>query len=151
MKRKFIATAILALAVVGATTIWIRSYVELKSAEYRPAELRELSDVEKWQSFLFEESVRAGLKYSEFRLLKSIVNCESTWRQFNRDGSVVLSSGNIGLAQINRFAHERTYTQMNLDPNNPYDNLKFMVFLYQRDGISPWEKWSGHCWNKGRK
>lgn len=143
-------TALLALAVVSTATIGTETYVALKSAEYRPVELQDLSETKEWQLFLFEESQKKGLSYQQFRLLKSIVQCESSWRQFYKDGSVVVSSGNIGLAQINKLAHEKTYRTMNLNPEDPYDNLKFMLFLYQRDGVKPWKAWSGHCWDKGR-
>lgn len=148
MERKYIATALLALTGVSVMSISVHAYVKLKTAEFSKTELTELGDVAKWKLFLYEESLRRGLNYEEFRLLRSIVQCESSWRQFYKDGTVIISSGNIGLAQINRFAHEKTYTKLNIDPSDPYDNLRFMVFLYQRDGVAPWLKWSGHCWYK---
>jgi hypothetical protein len=140
------ATAVFALAFVSIATFIL--VAPLKTTEYKKAELRKLSDVEKWKTFLYEESIKSGLRYEEFKLLSSIVQCESSWRQFYNDGSVVFSSGNIGLAQINRLAHETTYQQMHLNPNDPYDNLQFMIFLYTRDGINPWKNWSGHCFLK---
>ena len=141
---------LLVIATVSFSLIITKDWVnrELKTQEQARVTSREFTDVEKWKVFLLEEAQRNDLNYKQFRLLKSIVKCESSWQQYRKDGSVVVSSGNIGLAQINKLAHEKTYKQINLDPYNPYDNLKFAIFLYKRDGISPWLKWSGWCWNK---
>lgn len=150
MRNILVATITAAVVAVSANLwgYWAGTVFELKATSQTRVELRALTETEKWRLFLFEESLRQGLGYAEFSLLRSIAKCESNWRQYRRDGSVVESNGNVGLAQINRIAHEGTYTKMNIDPENPYDNLKFMVYLYKRDGVAPWFAWSGHCWNK---
>lgn len=150
MKRILVATITIAAVAVSLNLLgdWAEMVMELKVASQTRVELRAMTEAEQWKLFLFEESLRQGLRYSEFVLLRSIVQCESNWRQYNKDNSVVVSSGNVGLAQINRFAHEATYTKMNLDMENPYDNLKFMVYLYERDGVRPWLEWSGYCFLK---
>lgn len=114
----------------------------------QPQASRELSEVESWRLYLYEAAHEAGLTHKDYSLLNEIVRCESGWRQFAKDGTPIVSSGNIGLAQINKLAHESVYEKMGLDPNEPEDNLKFAVYLYQRDGIRPWKQWSGHCWLK---
>jgi len=96
--------------------------------------------------FLLEEVRRQALAFRDYRILKEVIQCESGWRQYRKDGRLVVSSGNIGLGQINRSAHERTYTAMKLDVKGTKDNLRFVVFLYKRDGLRPWRQWSGHCW-----
>lgn len=148
MIRLFIKFLVLAAVVVsgtwGVTRILIET--ELKRLSPKTEFIRELSETERYKMFLYEETIRAGLNYQDYRLLREIIRCESGWRQYWSDGSVILSSGNIGLAQINVFAHEAVYKAMGLDINNPYDNLRFAVFLYKRDGVRPWGKWSGRCW-----
>lgn len=109
---------------------------------------RNLNETERYKLFLLEEVRRQKLAYRDFAILREVIRCESEWRQFRKDGSAIMSFGNIGLGQINRLAHERTYKAMKLDMKNPYDNLRFAVHLYQRDGLKPWEAWSGHCWQK---
>ncbi len=138
------------MGVVGATYFGIKIWVdgELNGLLAQKIIIRELSEIEKYQLYLYEETIRNDLKHRDFVLLKAIIQCESSWRQFDKNGNLLISKGNQGLGQINKLAHEKTYNEMGLDIKNPYHNLKFTVFLYKRDGINPWEKWSGHCWQK---
>lgn len=99
----------------------------------------------KYQQFLKEELSKIGKTEKDFCILKEVFQCESSWRQFDNTGNVLISEGNVGICQINIVAHQKTYTEMSLDIYEPYDNLSFGVFLYQRDGLKPWLKWSGHC------
>ncbi|GIW70350.1 MAG: hypothetical protein KatS3mg101_1097 [Patescibacteria group bacterium] len=150
MSKTFIKFLLLAVIVVSGTKMATEKFIETELRRIPPPVgfIRELNKTENYKIFLLETTFKEGLTYGDFILLKKIIQCESSWRQFNKDGSVIISSGNIGLAQINKFAHEKTYTAMGLDVKNPYDNLKFAVFLYKTQGTKPWLKWSGHCWNK---
>ncbi len=98
---------------------------------------------------LYNEMMSRGFTYSDFRLFadrkEGVIKCESNWIQ-SKNGKTVVSNGNTGLGQINESAHKKTYTKMGLDMHNPFDNLTFVVYLYDRDGIAPWKTWSGHCW-----
>lgn len=132
-------------------TVWGTNYWterELKQAIQPAGFIRPLTEKEQYQLFLYQTVLDEGLAYKDYALLKRIVQCESSWRQFYRDGTVIVSSGNVGLGQINKLAHAATYSKMGLDVERWRDNLRFVVFLYKRDGIKPWEKWSGHCWKR---
>lgn len=97
------------------------------------------------KEFLKQEIQKKKLTDKDFTILSEIIQCESSWSQFWVDGTIKVSSGNIGLAQINRWAHHEEYEQLGLDPNDTFQNLTFAVILYKRNGIRDWEKWSGHC------
>ena len=97
------------------------------------------------REFLKSEIQKQGLADRDFIILTEIIQCESGWSQFWADGTVKISSGNIGLAQINRWAHHEEYERLGLDPNDTFQNLTYAVILYKRGGITAWEKWSGHC------
>lgn len=101
---------------------------------------------QQWQQFLKNEMAQEGFTERDHTILHTIIICESGWKQYRLDGTVVVANGNIGLGQINRYAHEKTYTAMQLDPNDPYDNMRFSIFLYRTRYIKPWDQWSGHCW-----
>lgn len=141
---------LLVIATVSFSLILTKYWVnrELKKQEQTRVTLREFTDVEKWKVFLLEEIQRNGFTYRDFALMSRTVACESSWRQYSKNGEVLVSKTNdIGLAQINKLAHKETYTKMNLDPNDPYDNLKYAIFLYKKSGLFPW-RYSGACRNK---
>lgn len=105
------------------------------------------------QEFLRQEVLRQGLTEKDYIILKAIIQCESSWSQiweYNYNGhikgEVKIANGNIGLAQINKGAHEKEYTALGLDPFDENDNLTYAVILYKRNGVRDWEQWSGHCW-----
>lgn len=97
------------------------------------------------RKFLTREVERQGLAPRDEEILAAIVLCESSWQQFWPDGSVKISNGNIGLAQINYGAHHAEYETLGMDPEEPFDNLSYAVILYKREGITPWAAWSGPC------
>ena len=97
------------------------------------------------KQFLKLEIAKQGLSNRDFEILSAIIFCESSWAQKYETGEVKVSNGNIGLAQINRMAHEDEYTKLNLDPFKEFDNLQYAILLYKRNGIQDWEAWSGHC------
>ena len=144
---------IIYILLLCAYTVGLATYVNAMA--YEPNESTqqagyELTEMQRWRLHLYEQVLAQGLSYYDFVLLadktQGIIRCESGFRQYASDGSVIISEGNIGLFQVNKLAHEKTYTKMGLDMSDPYDNLTFGFFLYERDGISAWYTWSGHCW-----
>lgn len=97
------------------------------------------------EDFLEKEAADSGLSDRDFIILREIIFCESSWQHYYKDGSVKISNGNVGLAQINIGAHKKEYEALGLDIYNPYDNLRYAIILYKRNGIKDWDKWSGHC------
>jgi len=97
------------------------------------------------QEYLVAEIGRQDLADRDATILTEIIRCESGWEQLWSDGTVKVSNGNIGLAQINATAHEEEYKRLGLDPYDTFENLTYAVILYKREGVTPWRKWSGHC------
>ena len=133
---------------VALVVIATYGFVEVKTAQISPTigYIRELTEVEKYKVALFNEIYAQGLKYRDYQILREIVQCESSWRQFNAVGELLVSNGNVGLGQINTIAHKTTYSAMGLDVAKPFDNLKYVVLLYKKNGLRDWKTWSGHCW-----
>ena len=97
------------------------------------------------EAYLWEEIKVAGLTSKDYLILREIIRCESGWEQFWANGNVKISKGNIGLAQINKSAHQEEYERLGLNPYRERDNIKYAIILYQRNGIADWQPWSGHC------
>lgn len=148
---KHIFVLIITLIVAVAVLIPVFRFELIKTGQ--PFLVEQTPVIPTPQEFLRQEIEKAGLATRDYAILYEIVQCESTWSQvWERDfnghikGEVKVSKGNIGLAQINRPAHHEEYERLGLDPFNEFDNLKYAVILYKRNGVRDWEKWSGHCW-----
>ena len=148
MKRKLLKLSLItAIAVSVIIPITIKEEIdrELKTMPDQVGS-KPLTEMQTWRVHLLEEITARGLKVGDYRTLAEVIQCESSWRQYAKDGSVLRSSGNIGLGQINQLAHEQIYSALGLDPNDPIDNLTFTAYLYDKSGLAPWRKWSGWCW-----
>lgn len=97
------------------------------------------------EEFLKNNVIESGLSDRDFLIMREIFRCESEFEQYWPDGTVKVSEGNIGIAQINYLAHHEEYEELGLDPYNEFDNLEYATILYKREGIIPWAEWSGHC------
>jgi hypothetical protein len=70
----------------------------------------------------------------------AIAKCESNLRQFNEDGTTVISpTMDVGIFQLNLKAHLRSSQKMGLDIiNSEDDNIAYAKYLYDREGERPW-------------
>lgn len=73
------------------------------------------------------------------RMVK-IVGCESHFKQFEDDGTVVLSPTlDVGLFQLNLKSHLKQSQKMGLDIiNSMEDNYTYAKYLYDEQGEKPW-------------
>ena len=152
MQLKIKVIFFLALVVVSATRIGTRIYVdgELKSVEANRITLRDLTEKEGWKLFLYEESLKKGFTYQDFRLLRSIIQAESSWRQFEKSGDVLqgkINPKDIGLCQINSYYHLADAVKDNINIYTPEGNITMCIQIYEEDGWKPWV-WSKHMWNR---
>lgn len=95
-----------------------------------------------------EEYVRQSFK--ETPILAEIARCESTFRQYDRDGKAlrgVVNSDDIGVMQINRSYHEEDARKLGLDIYTLQGNIEFAKVLYGKYGDKPWVH-SSPCWKK---
>jgi hypothetical protein len=76
-----------------------------------------------------------------------IARCESGLRQFNTNGSVLVSkTSDKGIYQINQV-HWENAKALGYDIDTIEGNLKYARYLYDASGTQPWYM-SKHCWNK---
>lgn len=83
-------------------------------------------------------------------VLVEIMRCESGFRQFNEDGSVLrgnVNSQDVGAFQINEKYHLEESIKLGYDIYTTKGNLDYGIELYKRQGSQPWF-WSKSCWGK---
>ena len=100
-----------------------------------------LTDTQRWKWFLYQYSLSQGLSIGEWQALDRIVYCESRWRQYDANGEVLfgrIDKRDTGLGQINTYFQRKRIRNSVLDPMEPYDNLRLIVYIYKLDGLSPW-------------
>lgn len=81
-------------------------------------------------------------------VLVEIARCESTFRQFNADGSIKRGKVNdmdVGVMQINEHYHLETSKKKGYDIYTLEGNMKYALDLYHREGAQPWSS-SSPCW-----
>lgn len=86
--------------------------------------------------------------FIETPILADIAKCESMFRQFNTDGSVLrgrVNKSDVGLLQINEAYHEEKAVELGLDLETVDGNLAYAQYLYDHEGTRPWNA-SKKCW-----
>jgi len=79
-------------------------------------------------------------------IMLKVAACESSLRHFDWNGQVVIGgvTPDVGVFQINPV-HEHELRTYRLDPRDFSHNVAFAHYLYQRDGLRPWNS-SRNCW-----
>jgi DNA-dependent RNA polymerase auxiliary subunit epsilon len=81
-------------------------------------------------------------------ILIEIAKCESTFAQYEKDGSVRrgrVNSADIGVMQINEFYHAEMAKKKGYDIYTLEGNMAYARDLYNREGAQPWSS-SSPCW-----
>jgi hypothetical protein len=81
-------------------------------------------------------------------ILIEIARCESTFKQFNADGSIKRGKVNdmdVGVMQINEFYHLETAKKKGYDIYTLEGNMAYARDLFEREGAQPWSS-SSPCW-----
>ncbi len=95
-----------------------------------------------------EEIVKSYFKNKP--LLAEIARCESTYRQYDKDGNVFrgkVDHYDVGVMQINEVYHEAKAEKLGLDIHTLEGNLKYASLLFDKEGSEPWSS-SEPCWGK---
>lgn len=90
-------------------------------------------------------------EYADEPLLIEIARCESTFRQYDKDGTVIrgkVNKNDVGIMQINEKYHGETASNHGYDIYTVKGNLDFAKYLYTKYGSSPWSA-SSKCWSGG--
>lgn len=84
-------------------------------------------------------------------VLLCIVSHESGARQFNTDGSPLISpTDDVGFMQINIPSWLPLSKKMGLDIiNNEADNIEFGIWLYSNYGVRQWTTYREYCEGQG--
>lgn len=88
--------------------------------------------------------------FSDIPELVDVARCESRFRQFDRDGRVlrgVINKGDVGVMQINEYYHGDRAQKLGYDLYSVEGNMAYARFLYEREGLTPWQS-SSKCWHK---
>jgi len=95
-----------------------------------------------------EQQIRERFKDSP--ILIEIARCESTFRQFNDDGTILrgrVDSDDTGVLQINKRYHLEAAQKLGFDIETLAGNMDYGELLYKKQGTDPWNA-SKHCWSK---
>lgn len=79
-----------------------------------------------------------------------IARCESNFRQFEADGTVLKSyygTDDYGVFQINTKYHLETSKKLGYDIMDIEGNIAYAKWLYEKQGTQPWNASKG-CWSK---
>jgi len=86
--------------------------------------------------------------FADIPIMIHIAECESTFRQLDKDGEIHRSYTNdVGVMQINEDAHLETSTKEDYDIYTIQGNTAYARELYEKKGTQPWNS-SKKCWNK---
>ena len=102
------------------------------------------------QAQTVEEYVREY--YADTPILADIAGCESKFRQYDKNGSVLHGEvvyQDIGLMQVNETYHKAVADKLGLDINTMQGNLAYAKYLYEKEGTTPWNS-SKVCWGKSK-
>jgi hypothetical protein len=112
--------------------------VEPEVVTYEAVEVEEIKIVEEVEKTT-EEKVREY--FADIPIMITVAKCESTFRQFNQDGTVLrgrVDPRDTGVMQINTYYHGETVKKMELDIETLEGNLAYARHLYDTQGIQPW-------------
>lgn len=87
--------------------------------------------------------------FSDIPVMAEIARCESGFRHSLSDGSVLtgrVDAADTGVMQINKRYHQAAAHAMDLNLDNIYDNMAYARYLYDTQGLRPWNSSAG-CWN----
>lgn len=106
-------------------------------------------------SFIDSKEVEAYIRkeFADTPILVDIARCESTFRQFHNDGTVVrgrVNKSDVGVMQINLAYHADTAKKMGLDLYTVEGNAAYGKYLYDKYGSQPWSA-SEPCWSRSAK
>jgi hypothetical protein len=87
---------------------------------------------------------------SDKPLMAEISRCESHFRQYEKDGSVLrgrVNNMDVGLFQINEYYHLERSKKLGYDIYSVEGNMAYARRLFNEEGPTPWSS-SSPCWSK---
>lgn len=96
---------------------------------------------------------RIRREFSDAPIMAEIAYCESRYRQFSENGTVltgIVNNSDTGVFQINKYYHESDANKLGYDLNTVDGNIGYGRHLYETQGVQPWVH-SSPCWNTENK
>lgn len=90
------------------------------------------------------------VQFADTPILVAIAQCESNFRQFNPDGTVVrgvVDSHDVGVMQINETYWLGKSESLGDDIYTIAGNVAYAKYLYAKEGTDPWSS-SEKCWSQ---
>ncbi len=100
------------------------------------------------KSMTVEEYVRSY--FSDIPVMAEIAKCESRFRQYDKDGSILRGEENSldrGVMQINEYYHSEDSQKLGYDIMTLEGNTAYARYLFDKYGVKPWQS-SSKCWDK---
>ena len=96
------------------------------------------------------DDIQATVKayFKNTPVLANIARCESTYQQYNADGTVFrgkINNADVGVMQINEKYHATRAKNLGIDLHTLEGNLEYGKRLYKEQGVAPWSA-SRSCW-----
>jgi hypothetical protein len=88
-------------------------------------------------------------QFKDTPIMKKIAYCESRYRQFNENGTVLrgfVNSQDVGVMQINEKYHLADSKKLGYDIYTLEGNVDYAKHLYRTQGVKPWVH-SSKCWD----
>ncbi|OGC82848.1 hypothetical protein A3D68_02605 [Candidatus Adlerbacteria bacterium RIFCSPHIGHO2_02_FULL_52_17] len=88
--------------------------------------------------------------FADEPVLADIAQCESHFKQFDKDGSIHrgrVNKSDLGIMQVNEYYHGKTAERLGIDLYTIQGNLAYARYLYEQKGTGPWIS-SKPCWGK---
>ncbi len=86
--------------------------------------------------------------FADVPVLAEVARCESTFRQFGKDGKVMrgnVDPRDVGVMQINEFYQGPSAKKAGYDIYTLEGNMAYAKLIYQKQGTQPWSA-SRPCW-----
>ncbi len=104
------------------------------------------------ETVMDRSAVEAYIKaeYTDTPILIAIAQCESNFRQFNPDGTVVrgkIDDHDVGVMQINETYWLPKSKSLGDDIYTIEGNVAYAKYLYAKNGTDPWNS-SAKCWSQ---
>ena len=90
--------------------------------------------------------------FADVPIMVAIARCESTFRQFDKDGTTHRGRVNdldLGVMQVNEYYHGDTAEKLGIDLHTLEGNVAYARYLYEKEGTTPWNS-SKPCWGKSK-
>lgn len=130
-------------------TLAINPLIASRDSQVAPVEYSVERPTSTASNVIYDKIVAASTKYGiDADTALRIARCESNFRQYNEDGTVLhgkVNPADSGIFQINEKWHLEQSENLDLNIHTTTGNIEYAMWLMKKEGIKHW-KWSKPCW-----